>query len=210
MRRVEAILAATIAMSLAGCVLRGKPTAVSATTPVAPKPMPAPTAPAPPPPQLSVPQTQVELPAPQPLSAEAAASTEPPEEAPITPVVRKPSGNRRSQTPPQPRTETVAPPTPVAQPPQPTETERGPIQEIVPQAELNRLQTEAGTFRKTAQQRLDQLRKHRLKPEEQSLRDSVLSYIKLSEQAERQGDIRKAYQAADRAQALAKDLPDGK
>ena len=80
MRRVEVILAVAMALSLSGCVLRGKPKVDSAVPPP-PKPVSVPT-PAPPPQPLSDPQTQVYLPRPQPLSADAVASTQPSEEVP--------------------------------------------------------------------------------------------------------------------------------
>jgi len=57
MKRLEAILAVAMAISLAGCILRGTPKA-AATPPAAPQPVVA-AAPPPPPQPLSIPQTQV-------------------------------------------------------------------------------------------------------------------------------------------------------
>lgn len=211
MRRVEAILAVAMALSLTGCVLRGKPRTASA-LPVLPKPVSLPT-PAPPSGPLSVPQTRVELPPPQPLSADAVASTQPPEETPITPVPRNPKLPRPRPPASAPRTETVAPTTPAtstpAAQPQPAE-ERAPIQEIVPAAELNRLQAEAVKSKQEILQRLEQLRKHRLTRQEQDLKEQVLSFVKLSDQAQRKGDMRKAYDLAVRGLVLAKELFDGR
>jgi hypothetical protein len=215
MRRVEAILAVAMALSLSGCVLPGKPKTVSA-APVPPKPVSLPPSAAPSEP-LSVPQTQVELPPAQPLSQDAIASTQPLEEVPSTPVPHnnKPQRPGSSRTAASQRTETAAPSAPPAASsppvqPQSTEPERPPIQEIVPPAELNRLQAEAVKSKQEIAQRLEQFRKRRLSPKESELKEQVQSFVKLSDQAQKKGDMRQAYALAVRGLELAKQLVDGR
>ena len=93
MKQAEAILAAAIAISLAGCVLRGRQPQAKA-IPVIPAPA---VEAAPPPPQakLSIPQTNAELPPPQPVNLDALTQAPPPEEPPpAAPAAARPS--RRS------------------------------------------------------------------------------------------------------------------
>ena len=104
MRSGKAVTVVLLAISLAGCVLRGKPP-VAASVPVAPAPTPLPKPPAPPPEPLSEPQTKVTLPAPQPLTPEAYASTLPPDEPPPPPSNPRPttrSGGRPPAAAPKP------------------------------------------------------------------------------------------------------------
>jgi hypothetical protein len=156
----------------------------------------------------------VELPPPQPLSADAVLSTQPPDETPnptgtnSTPA--KPVRSRPSQSGASQRTEIIGPPAPPATTPQPTDSGRLPIQEIVPAAELSRLQTEAARNREEIRQRLQQLGRRRLSPKEQDLKDRALSYVKLSDQAQRQGDMLKAHDLAVKGLVLAKSLFDGR
>jgi hypothetical protein len=208
MIRVEAILAVAMALSLSGCVLPGKPRTANA-TPAPPRPVSLPTH-EPPPAQLSVPQTKAELPPPQPLSADAVASTQPLDEAPSTPAPRnnKPAKPRAPAV--APRAETVGPAAAQTLPAPPPAESRPPIQEIVPAAELNRLQAEAEKSKREIRQRLEQARKHRLSPQEQDLREQVLSFVKQSDQAQARGDMRKACDLAVRGLVLAKELVDGR
>ncbi len=209
MRCVEAILAAVMALSLSGCVIGKKPQTVSA-APLPPRPVSPPT-PEPPPGPLSIPQTVQELPTPQPLSNEAIASTEPQEEAPATPPQRKPPPKPRpSQSAAARPPEAVGPtlPSPPAQPP--PESERPQIQEIVPAAELKRLQTDADRAKLEIRQRLQQLGRRRLSARDQDTKNAALSYLRESEEAEKLGDMRKAYELASRGLLLVKLLADGK
>src|ERR1700691_1626631 len=117
MGRVEAILTVALALSMAGCVLSGKPNtpAVPPQTHPAVQPKPAP-----PPEPLSIAQTQVQLPPPQPVNPEALAVPAPPEavEAPAAPKpVRRTAGGS-----PPPKPDVV---TPVVVPP--AEPERATI-----------------------------------------------------------------------------------
>jgi len=202
MRRVEAVAAVVMATSLAGCVLPGKPKVAKAPATVVEVPPPPP--PAPPPVPLSIPQTHAELPPPQPLSAEAVATTEPPEEPPATTTpaprpVRRPSSQARSEPPPMP-----------VGPTQPVEPERAPIQEIVPAEEQKRFQDEASAIKRDLRQRLDSLKGRQLSRQEHNLVNRISSFVKLSDDAERRGDMRTAYELADRGRVLAKDLAGGK
>src|SRR5947209_9392765 len=87
-------LVGCLAISLAGCVVRGAPKTAKAMPP-APKPVAA--LPAAPPEPLSIPQTNVALPAPQPLDPEALVTLPPPPEPAPEPVA--PQRQRRTATP---------------------------------------------------------------------------------------------------------------
>lgn len=200
--RAKASLTAVFAVLLAGCTL-GSPKKVAVATPVAPKPVVDPT-PAPPPGPLSIPQTQVELPKPQPLDPaalpdESPVLTEPP--VPPSPVVRNP---RRVDSPkPAPQAEPATPPaaTPAEQ--------RPAFQEIVPAAELKRLQDRAIGRRNEANDILKQLSRRQQTTQKNAV-DTIRSFLTLSLQAEKQNDMRQADALAERAQILAKELQSGK
>ena len=205
MRSVAAILAAAIAISLAGCVLRGKQPAVKAAVPP-PKPV-TETAPPPPKPKLSVPQTNVELPPPQPVNLDALAQAPAPEEPPPT----TPSPNRPRNRPSSAAPRTEAPPqVPVVPPPQPPEPERGPIQEIVPAGDMKRFQEETVNRRKEINVRLEQASHRRLNDQERQLVDRVSGFLKQSEAAEARNDWRQAYELAGLGLTLARELTGGK
>src|ERR1035437_5854211 len=89
-RANQAILAAALAMALAGCAARAKPQLPAAPAPPVPQAQP-----------LSVPQTQVELPRPQPFNPDALATappvTGPPPAAPPTAPPRRPPHPPRPQ-----------------------------------------------------------------------------------------------------------------
>lgn len=199
MKPAKAILVASMAISLAGCMLRGSPKKVYA-APATPKPAVA--APAPPPPALSIPQTQAELPPPQPLSAEALATTLPPEEgpAPATPAAPKPV-RRASQAP------RVDPPTQQATVPvPPPEPERPPVQELVSADEQKQLLADAQRDRQDARHRLEQAAARHLNRQQQGWKKNIESLLTLSEDAEKRGDLRQARELAGRASVLAKEL----
>src|ERR1700722_3307322 len=151
MGRVDGIVAVALALSMAGCALRGTPKTVA----VPPQPQPAEqTKPAPPPEPLSVPQTQVSLPPPQPVNLDALAAAvqaQPVEQPPAPKPVR-----RTTVTPP-PKPEVVAP---AAQPA--AEPERPPIQEIVPEDERRRFQESAGAPKRGPRPVVEQATRHRL------------------------------------------------
>lgn len=204
------ILAAAASLLLAGCVLKGKTQARVSSTPAPPKPaaVPAP-APAPPPP-LSISQTQAELPAPQPISPEALATTKPPE----GPAETQPAPRARSRSgpplgPPKPEQTPPAPPVP-DQPPAPApETARPPIQEILPAAELKRLQESADARKRDVRKVLDQMGSRRLNSQKEKV-SRIKSFLQLSDDAESKNDMRTAEALAERAQALVGELQSGR
>ena len=199
MARVEAILAVALALSMAGCVLSGKPK----TAAVAPQPQPAAQPkPAPPPEPLSIPQTQVQLPPPQPVNMEALNVPTPPETvepAPAPkPVRRTPAGSQA------PKPEVVAPVV------LPAEPERAPIQEIVPADEKRRYQESADASKREIQQLLEQARAHRLTTDQKKMVTRVHAFVTQSDDAEKRGDMRQADALAERGLVLAKELGGGK
>lgn len=200
MKPAAAILTAGLAMLLAGCLVRGTPKTVQA-APAAPKPAVAP-APAAPPPPLSIPQTHVELPPPQPLTDEALATTQPPEEPAPTPPAPKPA---RPTRPAATHSEPAAQPPAVVGPPA-EPAERPPVGELLSQEEQRQLLGEMQRARQDARRLLDNASAHRLNRQRQQLKQSVEQYLKLSEEAEKHGDLRQARELADRAAVLAKEI----
>ena len=199
MKRLQAVAAAALAVSLAGCIVNGKPKTVAATPPP-PQPAPA-TAPAPPPGPLSVPQTQVTLPADQPLTPEALATTEPPQQTAGPAPVARPRPARHATSPPAaPRAETPAPATAPAAPPEP---ERPPVQEILNPAEMKREQDLADAHKREIRQWLTPARAARLNKDTVA---RIESFLKASDDAERRNDMREANDLAERALVLLREL----
>lgn len=192
MRRVEIILVAAVAFSLVGCALSGKPKPVAA-TPAPPQPAAAPAQPA-----LSIPQTQVYLPAPQPVDPEALA-TAPLAEAPAPAQPRPVAAPARRPPAAQPKAE-PAPAEPPARPP---------IQEVLPAREQKRLQVSAQKHKAAIRAVLAQVQRRRLTDAEQSTIAHVYQFVKLSDDAEKSGDMRSADELAERAHILAKELQSG-
>ncbi len=211
MRGVQVILAAVLALSLTGCVLRGKQQKVASATPPPPKPV---AEPAPPPPltRLSIPQTDVQLPPPQPVDPEAVAQI-PPAEEPRTPA---PAPNRPSRRPspsapkPEPAATQPVTTTAPATPAQPTETDRLPIQEIVPAAELDRFKSETAEYKKEVQNLLGQAQRRHLNRTQLGLVNRINTFVKDSDAAADRNDWRGAHELANRAVALARELTGGK
>ncbi|HKE22322.1 MAG TPA: hypothetical protein VKB88_08020 [Bryobacteraceae bacterium] len=214
MKAAQAILTFVMAGLLAGCVVGAKPSANNIPPPPQPAAKPEPAA-APPQP-LSIPQTQIELPPPQPVSAEAAAAAQPPDEIaepPAAPPRGSPGTRRTTVSPPSnaPKPETPTPVTPPpTNPPVPAADNNPRIQEIVPASETRRLQDLAEQRKKEIRQLLDQAATRRLNRREAGLRRTIESFLKLSDQAEANGDMRQAADYADKALSLAKDLQSGK
>jgi predicted Holliday junction resolvase-like endonuclease len=92
----------------------------------------------------------------------------------------------------------------------PVETERPPIQEILSAAEATRLLNEAVKSRQEINQVVEQLKKHHLSRVEVETKEQAVSLSKLSEQAQKSGDMRKASELAVKGLVLAKALLDGK
>lgn len=208
MNRLCVIVAAGLAFSLAGCVLKPAPKAV-ASTPVAPKPVPAaPAPPAPPPEPLSIPQTHVDLPAPQPLSPEALAAAQLPEETVSPAPVNyrknrgKPLPSAASARPEPPRTEPAARPEPVKPEPAAPAAPAPQIRPIVPPEEEQQYKQKADEIRRETLQRITNLHGPTL--------DRIQSFLRQSQEAEKHGEMRQAYEFADKALGLAKGMTGGK
>jgi hypothetical protein len=201
MRRAKVVIVAALAIPLSGCLFSGKPKIVAA----APAP-PVPPAPALPPEPVSIPQTDVYLPPPQPVNR-AALATVPPEETSL-PVTPKPAA------PPPARTVHAAPP-PQPKAPEPAETPapepRPPIQEVLP-ADVEK-QFEASAHKHQADTRalLEETQKRRrLTVNERRVIADINQFLKQSDQAEKDKDMRSADRLAERAYILAKELQGGK
>jgi hypothetical protein len=221
MRRTGAILVLTQVFWLAGCIVGAKPRTARNIPPPpqqqqrAPAPTPA-AAPGP----LSSPQTNAELlPPPQPLDQEAVAAAQPPDQPPPAPAPapqRNTANRRRPAGPPQisskPESDTTAQ-TPAPAPAAPVDNGSR-IQEILPPSEQKRLQDEAdGRKREVRQvlaQVLAQARGRRLTGAKADLKNTIESYLKLSDNVEKLGDMRQADDLAQRAWILAKDLQSGR
>jgi hypothetical protein len=197
MGRVEAILAVALAVSMAGCVLKGKPKVAAAP----PQPQPAiQPKPAPPPEALSIPQTQVQLPPPQPVNPEALAVPPPPE--PVEPApAPKPVRRTAAGSPPATKPEVVGPVAPPA-----AEPERAPIQEIVPADERRRYQESAEASKREIRQLVEHARAHRLTAEQKKIVTRIQTFVTQSDDAEKRGDMRQADALAERGLVLAKGL----
>jgi hypothetical protein len=199
--RVLVLFAALLA--LASCLQRGPSSKAAApVTPAAPKPVAA--APAPPPPPLSIPQTHVELPAPQPLEPAALETETAPPDAQL-PAVRPPTGTPRRPGPPPAAAPAVTPPPATAEP-----AEAPRIQEVIPQAELDKLREQAKGRRDEVARIFDQLGKRGLARFPKSVVESIKNFLELSKEAEARNDMRQADALAERAQILARDLQNGK
>jgi hypothetical protein len=202
MRCVYAVIVVALAVSLTGCMLKGRQQTVKATPPPAATIEPPP--PPPPPAKLSIPQTNVELPPPQPVNLDALVQTQPPEEPPAATPPAK--GPRRAAA--APKTEPVstqgpAPPPPAAAP----EANRPPIQEILTPSDLKQFQDRTATARREVRKRLDG---RQANGAEKELIDRIASFMKQSEEAEGRADWRQASELAERALALARELTGGK
>jgi hypothetical protein len=207
MRRAQMVLAAWMALSSAGCVLRGKQQAKANPTPPTPAPAVKP-APAPRPQPLSIPQTQAQLPPPQPISPEALATLEtapPPVESPAEPrAPRRPTGPvaapARVEAPPV-QAQTPPAATPEAEP-------RPTVQEIVSPAELKRLQDSADARKQEIRKVLEQQPKG-LSRDQREIVTRIQSFVQLSDEAEKRGDMRQADALAERGQLLVRELQSG-
>jgi len=205
MRRAEAILAAVLAISTAGCTLRGKAKPPDVPAP-APKPAPAPP-PAPPP--LSTPQTHVTLPPEQPIDPDALPVLQPQKPAPQTaPRAAAPEETRTRP----PRSRSEPPPAQTTPPAQtaPPEPERPPIQEVVPLEQQREFKDKADNSKGAARSLLDKAKARRLSSEEQDLVKQIENFVRLSDDAAGRGNMRQAYELADRALILARELQSGR
>jgi len=200
MRTEAAILAACLALALAGCSLRANSKTAQAAPPApvpAAKPVPASV-----PQTLSVPQTQVQLPGPQPLDPEALTAVDvapPPVEQPAAPS----RGIRRAGPPaiPAPKADQPSPVTAA-----PAEPGRQPIQEVMSADEQKRLQDAADQRKRETRLLLDQAHGRALTPQEKNTAQSIEQLLRSSDDSQAQGDMRAASDLAYKALALARDL----
>ena len=195
MRVTEALLIVALGMGLSGC---RKPKAAAAPPPPAPTPV----KPAAPPEPLSIPQTNVTLPPPQPLSPEAKATTQLPGETTATPAPPPP---RPLPTRPKPARPAVEPPAATLPPATPPVVEggRAPMTEVLPPAELKRLQDEARGRSQEARRLIAQLSARR---RQDARVRRIETFLKQADEAERRGDVRQASELAGRALVLAREL----
>jgi hypothetical protein len=201
MKRVEAILAAGLAISLSGCIFH-RNTKIAKIAPPPPKPVVAPSPP-PLPQPLSIPQTNVQLPPPQPVSPEALATTQPREETPSAPApVRTPPRRPPVESAPK-SVEAAAPPPATVTPPA---EERQPIQEVLPPGERQRLSDEADARKRDTLHVLDQVQPQRLTAAQRAIVERVQAFLKQADEAKLRGDVRQADELAGRALVLAKEL----
>jgi hypothetical protein len=219
-----AVLFSTLLMlGLAGCVIKAKQQAKVVTPP---PPAPKPQAPPPHPEALSIPQTQTQLPPPQPISPEALATVQ----APPQPSETEPSQGtnsrsvRRSGPVVGPKPESAvgpgavagqsaaaaAPATPAPAPATPdAEQPRATVQEIVPAAELKRLQESVAVHQQEIRKLLEAAQAHHPTREQQALAVRIQSFLTQSEDAAKRNDWRQANTLADHALVLAKELTVG-
>lgn len=109
-----------------------------------------------------------------------------------------------------PKPETPPAPTVQDQPPAPApETARPPIQEILPPAELKRLQDSADTRKRAVRKVLDQMGSRRLNSQREKV-SRIRSFLQLSDEAEGKNDMRTADALAERAQVLVGELQSGR
>jgi hypothetical protein len=212
-----AVLSTTfLALSLTGCVISKKQQAKI----VAP-PLPAPkiSPPAARPEPLSIPQTQMQLPPPQPISPEALATLQTPpqtSEVQSAPATNSRPTTRRPGPVAGPKPESAAGPAVAGQsiavqapPPAvapPDAEPRATVQEIVPPAEVKRLQESVAAHRQETRKVLEAAQAHRLTYEQRGLVARINSFLQQSEEAEKRNDWRQANTLAERAQVLAKEL----
>lgn len=204
-----------LSLSLMGCVINKKQQAKIVTPP---PPAPKPAAPAVRPEPLSIPQTQTQLPPPQPISPEALATVQSPPQTPQAPPT--PATNSRPARRPGPvagpkpesavgpavagqSTAAQAAPSPI---PLPDAEPRATVQEIVPPAELKRLQESVAAHQQEIRKVLEGAQTHHLTSEQRTLVARIQSFLQQSEDAQKRNDWRQANTLAERAQVLAKEL----
>lgn len=211
MRGAAFILATSLSLLLTGCVLKAKQQSKVNNAPPPPRPTAAAAPATPPPGPLSIRQTQVELPAPQPISPEALATTAPPEappedQRPARALRRTPvAGPPKPEQPPV----QVQAPAPAPAPPPAAEPERPPIQEILPAAELKRLQDSADAKKRDIRRVLEQVGPQRLNAQRDKV-ERIRSFLKASDEAESHNDMRQAELLAEKAQTLVGELQSGR
>jgi hypothetical protein len=192
------LLTVAASLALVGCAARAKTAAANPATmkPATPAPPPAPV-------KLSTPQTQVELPRPQPYDSTALDTVQ---AAPSDTNANKPA---TPAPPPRPVARPVRTETPPPVVSAPTETARPPMQEIIPQTDLKRLQESAQGRKREVAGILEQFQGRRLSKPLQIKLGEINNFVKLSDDFEKRGEMRQADAMAEKAQILARQLPNG-
>ena len=196
MKTAETLLIVALGIGSNACTRKPKVPNV----PPAPAPAVAP-APAPPPPPLSIPQTNVHLPPPQPLTPEAIATTRLPGETPQEPA-QPPRPPTRTPRPQGPRPVAEQPPAPVPAPPVP---DRATVTEVLPAAELKRLQDDAAAKMLEARKLLANIPRSRRRLQQNAV-TRVETFLKQAEEARDRRDMLQASELASRALVLAREL----
>lgn len=217
-------LTAILALSMAGCVLRGKQQAKLPAVPPPPPQQagrPQGSGPAARPEPLSIPQTQAQLPPAQPIDPQALATVQPPSQpveaqAPSRtrprPTVHGPTPSRPDAAP---ATTTAVPAAPAAapaaapQPAPPAEEVREQVQEILAPEELKRLQDLVANQKQEVHRVIDPTAGRKLTPQQTAAVSRIQSFLKELEEAEKRSDWRQANLLGERALILAREFQGG-
>lgn len=185
-----------------GCSLRPGTRAASAVPPPPSPPAAAPEVPAQQEVPVSVPQTEVQLPAPQPVSPDALATIPAPPAAEQEEPERPARTPRRAPAPAVRKPETAvaeAPPNP------PVEEARPRIQPIVPSIQVRRLQEEIESRKRAVKELVSRVPRNP-SAAERAVVERIQSFLLLSDQAAKRGDMAQASALSERALVLAREL----
>jgi hypothetical protein len=214
-------LTAILALSMAGCVLRGKQ---QAKLPAVPPPPPQPAqgaSPAVRPEPLSIPQTQAQLPPAQPLDPQALTPAQPPSQpvgAQAPPRIRPRPGvhgpDPSRPDPAAPAATAAVPAAQVATPaasPQPAPPAEGgevreQVQEILPPEELKHLQDLVANQKQEVHRVIDPTVGRKLTPQQSAAVSRIQSFLQQLEEAEKRSDWRQANLLGERALILAREF----
>jgi hypothetical protein len=215
---VAVFLSTFLMGGLTGCLIPKRQQAKIVTPP---PPEPKPAEPAVRPSPLSIPQTQTQLPPAQPISPESLATVQSPpqtqESEPAPPTNSRPVRRTGPVAGPKPESavgpavagqSTAAQVAPPAVPTPDTEP-RATVQEIIPPAELKRLQESVGARQQEIRKVLEAAQTRHLTPEQKALEERIKSFLQQSEDAAKRNDWRQANTLAGTAQVLAKELAGG-
>jgi hypothetical protein len=213
MKEATYIPGIALALLLGGCVLSGKQQPKASAVPPPPKSpaaAPASTASTPQAP-LSILQTVAELPPPQPISADALPTLKPVEE-PVEsqPVARPPVRRGPVAGPPRADATPAVPAQPAPAPTAQEEAVRPPITEILPPAEVKRLQESVEARKRDIKRVLDQTDPKRLNPAQLDLEARIRTLVQQSDEAGTRNDWRQADALAGQALTLVRELQGGR
>jgi hypothetical protein len=205
-------LTAILALSMTGCVLRGKQQAKLPAVPPPPSQPAQGGGPAARPEPLSIPQTQAQLPPAQPVDPQALATPQPPSQP-----VEAPAPSRPKPRPTVPAPARSEPPVPAAQTAtQPTVPQPAPegelreqVQEIIPPEELKQLQDRLATRKQEVRRVLDSAPARKPNAQQSPVISRIQQFLQQSEDAEKRGDLRQADVLGEKAQILAREFQGG-